>query len=468
MIVLLFKLDFYRVSLEMNLAVRTLHFFRQKEFCSLYSAFVQAKGHYHRTAASDGDQQNLPTNDGPLSGIRILDLTRILAGPFATMILGDLGAEVIKVEHPSKGDETRQWGPPFVGSESCYFLSVNRNKKSIAVDLKKPEGMYILQDLAKHSDVLVENFVPGSLDRLQLGYDTLREIAPHLIYCTISGYGSSGPYRKRPGYDVIAASFGGLLGVTGPEDGEPCKVGVAMTDLSTGLYAHGAIMAALLERQRTGCGQKIDCDLLSTQLSCMVNLASNYLNGGIEAKRWGTAHESIVPYQAFPTKDGYLTVGGGSNDQFSALCKRLNLDHLLQDTRYSTNALRVKNRKDLVDTLKETFIQKSTKEWLEVLEGCSLPYGPVNSLSEAFADPHVVHEQLVQTVKHPSTGNIKQVAPAVKFSKSQNMIRSAPPLLGQHTVEVLSTILKYPSVKVEKLVKSGIVYNHESRTSIKC
>lgn len=445
----------------MNFAVHSLHAFKQ-DLRSLYSAFVGATRQYPGIAASDEDQQQIHSNDGPLSGIRILDLTRILAGPFATMILGDLGAEVIKVEHPSKGDETRHWGPPFVGTESCYFLSVNRNKKSIAVDLKKQEGMYILQDLAKCSDVLVENFVPGSLDRLGLGYDALKEIAPHLIYCTISGYGSSGPYRKRPGYDVIAASFGGLLGVTGPEDGEPCKVGVAMTDLSTGLYAHGAIMAALLERQRTGCGQKIDCDLLSTQLSCMVNLASNYLNGGIEAKRWGTAHESIVPYQAFPTKDGYITVGGGSNDQFSALCKRLNLNHLLQDNRYSTNALRVKNRKALVKTLKETFLQKSTKEWLDILEGCSLPYGPVNSLSDAFSDPHVVHEQVVQTVSHPSAGSVKQVAPAVKFSKSQNKIRSSPPILGQHTWEVLSRILKYPSEKVEKLVEEGVVYNNES------
>ena len=206
---------------------------------------------------------------------------------------------LFQVERPGQGDETRRWGPPFLGSESCYFLSVNRNKKSVAVDLKNPDGVDVLRDLASRSDVLVENFVPGALDRLGLGYDALERVAPRLIYCSISGYGSEGPYGKRPGYDVIAASFGGLLGVTGPEDGEPCKVGVAMTDLSTGLYAHGAIMAALLERQRTGKGQRIGCDLLSTQLSCMVNLASNYLNGGIEAKRWGTAHESIVPYEAF-------------------------------------------------------------------------------------------------------------------------------------------------------------------------
>ncbi|KAK7075229.1 hypothetical protein SK128_013116 [Halocaridina rubra] len=399
----------------------------------------------------------ISVSEGPLSGIRILDLTRILAGPFATMILGDLGAEVIKIEHPSKGDETRSWGPPFVGTESCYFLSVNRNKKSIAVNLKHPDGVAIVHDLTKCSDVLIENFIPGALDRLGLGFVRLKQIAPHLIYCSISGYGSSGPYRRKPGYDVIAASYGGLLGVTGPENGEPCKVGVAMTDLATGLYAHGAIMAAILERQKTGLGQKIDCDLLSTQLSCMVNLASNYLNGGIEAKRWGTAHESIVPYEAFPTRDGYVTVGGGSNDQFAALCNRLGLDHLLDDTRYASNALRVKNRKTLIETLRKTFVQKSTKEWLSILEGASLPYGPINTLSEAFSDPHVVHKQIVETVQHPTIGDVNQVAPAVEYSGSQNRIRTAPPLLGQHTRAVLFNILKYSDKKVRRLEENDVV-----------
>lgn len=373
------------------------------------------------------------------------------------MVLGDLGAEVIKVERPGTGDDTRSWGPPFLGKESCYFLSVNRNKKSVAVDLKQPAGLRLVQELARCSDVLVENFVPGTLDRLGLGYNDLHTLAPRLIYCTISGYGSSGPYKSRPGYDVMAASFGGLVGVTGPEDGEPCKVGVAMTDLATGLYAHGAIMAALLDRQKTGHGQKIDCNLLSTQVSCMVNLASNYLNGGREARRWGTAHESIVPYQAFPTADGHITIAAGSNDQFSALCRVLGLAELLTDERYSTNAQRVKHRESLLATLASTFRERSTEEWLGVLQGCPFPYAPINTLAQVFSDPQVVHSGLVEEVEHPGVGRVKQVGPAVTFSASHNKVRAAPPLLGQHTHQVLTGLLGYTEHQVEELRRQGVV-----------
>lgn len=413
----------------------------------------------HSLPSANLKENKCTSHDGPLSGVRIIDLTRILAGPFAAMLLSDLGAEIIKVERPNKGDETRSWGPPFLGSESCYFLSVNRNKKSIAVDLKHPKGASLLQDLAKCSDVLIENFIPGALDRLGLGYDNLKEVAPHLVYCTISGYGSSGPYQNRPGYDVMAASIAGLLWSTGPEEGEPCKVGVAMTDLATGLYAHGAVMAALLDRQKTGCGQKIDCSLLATQISCMVNLASNFLNGGKEAKKWGTAHESIVPYQAFPTNDGCLIVGALSNDQFTTLCQVIGLENLLLDERYSTNALRVKNRETLIVALKNVFQQKSTQEWLSILEGYSLPYAPINSLSQAFSDPQVIHDKMVQTVDHPTAGKIKQVAPAVSFSTSQNKIRMAPPLLGQHTRYVLSNILKYSEEQIQELKKHSVIHD---------
>nr|XP_045621423.1 succinate--hydroxymethylglutarate CoA-transferase-like isoform X1 [Procambarus clarkii] len=419
---------------------------------------MNSRRHCHSFQSTNVGDNKYTTHDGPLSGIRVIDLTRILAGPFATMVLGDFGAEIIKVERPDKGDETRSWGPPFLGTESCYFLSVNRNKKSIAVNLKHPEGVSVMHDLAKCSDVLIENYIPGVLDRLGLGYDKLKVVAPHLVYCTISGYGSSGPYHNRPGYDVMAASVGGLLGVTGPEGGEPCKVGVAMTDLTTGLYAHGAIMAALLDRQKTGCGQKVDCSLLATQISCMVNLASNFLNGGKEAKKWGTAHESIVPYQAFPTNDGCLTVGALSNKQFSALCQTIGLENLLQDERFSTNALRVTNRVALISALSQTFQQKSTKEWLAILDGCSFPYAPINSISQAFSDPQVIHDQMIQIIEHPSIGEIKQVAPAVSFSSSLNKIRTAPPVLGQHTRYVLLDILQYSVEKVEELKKQGVIY----------
>lgn len=363
---------------------------------------------------------------------------------------------VPQVERPGTGDDTRAWGPPFLGTESCYFLCVNRNKKSLAVDLKHPAGLRVVQELVRCSDVLVENFIPGTLDRLGLGYPDLRDLAPHLIYCSISGYGPSGPYKRRAGYDVMAASVGGLMGVTGPKDGEPCKVGVAMTDLATGLYAHGAIMAALLERQKTGLGQKIDCNLLSTQVSCMVNLASNFLNGGLKAQRWGTAHESIVPYQAFPTADGYITIGAGSNDMFAALCHILDMPELAMDERYTTNALRVKNRESLLATLTAAFRKGTTKQWLEVLEGCPFAYGPINSLSQVFSDPQVVHNGLVQEVEHPS-GSVRQVGPAVKFSTSQNKVRAAPPLLGQHTQQVLTQTLGYTEHQVEELRQQGVV-----------
>ncbi|KAF5308798.1 hypothetical protein FQR65_LT06031 [Abscondita terminalis] len=345
----------------------------------------------------------------PLEGVRILDLTRIVAGPYCTMILGDLGAEVIKIEKPGTGDEARKWGPPFVNKslETCYFLAVNRNKKSVCVDMKSERGRNIIYELSKKCDVLVENFVPGGLEKLKLGYNDLCKIAPQLIYCTISGYGSQGPYSNKPGYDVIAASVGGLLHITGPEDGGPSKVGVAMTDLATGLYAHGAIMAALIKRSKTGLGQKIDCNLLSTQLAALINIGSNYLNAGQDGKRWGTAHESIVPYQAFQTKDGYLTIGAGSDKQFVDFCNRIGKPDLAGNPQFLTNKLRIKHRNELLELLFPVFRTKTTKEWSEIFEGSSSPCGPVNSLEQAFADPHVKEIGIVKEMEHPVAGTIK-------------------------------------------------------------
>ncbi|XP_067837141.1 succinate--hydroxymethylglutarate CoA-transferase isoform X3 [Heptranchias perlo] len=326
-------------------------------------------------------------NVKPLEGVKIIDLTRVLAGPFATMILGDLGAEIIKVERPGAGDDTRAWGPPFVGTESAYFLSVNRNKKSIAVNLKDPCGARIIKDLASVCDVLIENYVPGKLSEMGLGYGDIREIAPHIVYCSITGYGQTGPMSQRAGYDSVACAMSGLMHITGPQHGDPVRPGVAMTDLATGLYSHGAIMAGLLQKEKTGKGQHIDCNLLSSQVACLSHIAANYLTSRKEAKRWGTAHESIVPYQAFETKDGYLVVGTGNDQQFSVVCKILSLSALSQDPTYKTNKLRVQNRRELIDVLCARFLDKTTQDWLQLFEGSGVPYGPINSIQQAFSEP---------------------------------------------------------------------------------
>ncbi|ERL91509.1 hypothetical protein D910_08839 [Dendroctonus ponderosae] len=396
--------------------------------------------------------------NAPLHGIRILDLTRIVAGPYCTMILGDLGAEVLKIEKPGRGDEARIWGPPFVGDtkESCYFITFNRNKKSVCVNIQSEEGRNILYELAKVSDILVENYVPGKLDSLQLGYEHFYEIAPHLIYCSITGFGSKGPYSKRPGYDVIAASIGGLLHITGPENGEPCKTGVALIDLSTGLYAHGAILAALLKRAKTGKGQKIDCDLLSTELSTLINIGSNYLNAGKEATRWGTAHESIVPYQAFPTQDGYYTIGTGSDKQFVEFCRLINHKELADDPKFLTNEVRVKNRLELIEIIGRALSAKTNSEWADVFASSSFPNGPVNDLRATFNDPHVKSVDIVKTLNHSTAGEIRVVGPAVTYSEGGNEIRTPPPVLGQHTEEVLSGDHAVPRITVKlKKPKKG-------------
>ncbi|XP_055363675.1 succinate--hydroxymethylglutarate CoA-transferase isoform X2 [Betta splendens] len=329
------------------------------------------------------------SNVRPLEGVRVLDLTRVLAGPFATMILGDLGAEVIKVERPGAGDDTRGWGPPFVASQSLYYLSVNRNKKSIAVDLKHPRGAAVIQELARVCDVLIENYIPGKLQHMGFGYEQLSQVNPQLIYCSISGYGQTGPRSQSPGYDSIASAVSGMMHITGPENGEPVRPGVAMTDLATGLYAHGAVMAALLQRHRTGRGLHIDCNLLSSQVSCLSHIAANYLNAGQEARRWGTAHESIVPYQAFRTKDGAIVVAATNNRQFVQVCEVLELMTLTEHPNYKSNKLRVQHRKQLLHTLSQRFVQRDTADWLQRFEGSGVPVGPINSIQEVFADPQV-------------------------------------------------------------------------------
>lgn len=373
------------------------------------------------------------------------------------MILSDLGADVIKIERPDTGDESRKWGPPFLknSKDSVYFMASNRNKRSCCIDLKR--GTDIIHDLAKKCDVLVENYVPGKLSEYNLGYEDIKRINPSIVYCSITGYGSVGPYAKRPGYDVIAASMGGLLHITGSENGPPAKVGVAVTDLATGLYAHGAIMAALLQRTRTGKGQKIDVNLLSTQIASLINVASNYLNAGKEARRWGTAHESIVPYEAFETKNGYLTVGAGSDAQFDALCNYLKIPHISKDSRFINNELRVKNRSELIKILSDIFSKETSQHWMRFFSDAPFPVGPINKIAEVFDDPHVKEIELVKSLDHPVGGEIKVVGPPVVYSDSLNTARTAPPCLGQHTDEVLKQILDYDQRKIDLLREQKII-----------
>uniref|UniRef100_A0A3B4ZRL2 Succinyl-CoA:glutarate-CoA transferase n=1 Tax=Stegastes partitus TaxID=144197 RepID=A0A3B4ZRL2_9TELE len=393
----------------------------------------------------------------PLEGVTVLDLTRVLAGPFATMILGDLGAEVIKVERPGAGDDTRTWGPPFVGSESAYFLSVNRNKK-VSV-LLNPRSVC---QLAGVCDVLVENYLPGKLRQMGLGYEQLSRGNPQLIYCSISGYGQTGPQAQSPGYDSIVSAVSGMMHITGPEDGEPVRPGVAMTDMATGLYAHGAVMAALLQRHKTGRGVHIDCNLLSSQVSCLSHIAANYLNAGKEARRWGTAHESIVPYQAFRTRDGFLVVGAGNNQQFVRVCQVLELPELAEEPKYKTNNLRVQNRQQLLDTLSNRFLQESTADWLKRFEGSGVPVGPINSIQEVFAEPQVKHNGLIQEMQHPAAGPVTVPGPAVRFSSFSPSGPTPPPLIGQHTVQVLRDTLSYSDDVIRTLLESGAVAQNEA------
>nr|XP_054592152.1 succinate--hydroxymethylglutarate CoA-transferase isoform X1 [Nothobranchius furzeri]XP_054592153.1 succinate--hydroxymethylglutarate CoA-transferase isoform X1 [Nothobranchius furzeri] len=393
----------------------------------------------------------------PLEGVRVLDLTRVLAGPFATMILGDLGAEVIKVERPGGGDDTRTWGPPFIGSESVYFLSVNRNKKSLAVDLKHPRGAAIIQELAGVCDVLVENFLPGKLDQMSLGFEDVSRQNPGLIYCSISGYGQTGPLSQSPGYDSIVSAMSGMMHITGPEDGEPVRPGVAMTDLATGLYAHGAIMAALLQRLKTGRGLHIDCNLLSSQVSCLSHIAANYLNAGQEAQRWGTAHESIVPYQGFRTKDGHIVVAAGNDRQFVRVCQVLELMELTEELKYRTNRLRVQNRRQLLHVLSQRFLQENTADWLKRFQGSGVPVGPINSIQEVFSEPQVRHNGLIQEMDHPTAGHVAVPGPAVIFSSFSPAGPTPPPVIGQHTVQVLRDTLSYSDDIIKELLESKAV-----------
>jgi crotonobetainyl-CoA:carnitine CoA-transferase CaiB-like acyl-CoA transferase len=370
----------------------------------------------------------------PLEGVRVLDLSRVLAGPYATMVLADLGADVLKVEHPERGDDTRHWGPPFARGESAYFLSVNRNKRSVGLDFKKAEDLERVKNLAAGSDVVIENLRRGALEKLGLGYEALRETNPGLVYCSITGFGP-GKDQDRPGYDFLIQARGGIMGITGFPDGEPTKVGVAIADIVCGLYAATAVLAALHRRSETGEGSRIEVPLFETQLSWLANRAQEYLVSGEDKGRMGNAHPTIVPYQTFDASDKPIAVAVGNNIQFANLCKAIGREELAQDERYATNPDRVANREELVEILQQVFSKLPADEWVEKIREAGVPCGPVNALADVFTDEHVLSSGILRDVDHPAAGILKMLASPVLVDGERLPIRRPPPTLGQHTQE---------------------------------
>lgn len=369
--------------------------------------------------------------DAALSDVIVVDLSRVFAGPYCTMMLGDLGATVIKVEQPGKGDDTRQFGPPYTAGESAYYLGLNRNKHSILIDFSKPEGKQRLLNLIKDAAVLVENFRPGTLARQGLGYEDLHAAYPGLIYCSISGYGESGPYRSRPGYDFVAQAESGLMSVTGEIDGEPQRVGSPVGDQSAGMYACIAILAALRVRDHTGKGQHIDISLLDSAVSLLGNVSSNYLISGEEAVRYGNGHPNIVPYQAFRTRNGYIVVSCGNDRLYQSFCHLIGRDDLAADPRFATNPQRVRNRRELIPQLQEQFLQRDSEEWLSALRAVGIPCGPINTVSQIFNDPQIQARGLVWECDHPKAGKIKLSGSPMHLSETPTRLYKAPPLLGE-------------------------------------
>ena len=374
----------------------------------------------------------------PLQGVKVLDLSRVLAGPYATMVLGDLGADVIKVEHPERGDDTRHWGPPFVGEgearESAYFLAVNRNKRSIGVDLKDPEGLERIKELAAEADVVIENWRRGALEKFGLDYDALRKANPGLIYCSITGFGP-GPDEERPGYDFLVQARGGVMGITGQPGGEPTKVGVAISDIVCGLFASNAILAALHRRAATGEGARIEVPLFESTLGWLANRGQEYLISGEDTGLIGNAHPSIVPYQTFDASDKPIVVAVGNNTQFAGLCKAVGRPELAEDERFATNPDRVANREALIQGLQREFSKRPADEWVEEIRAAGIPCGPVNMLADVFADEHVLGSGILQDIDHPSAGLLKMLASPLLVDGERLPIHRPPPSLGQHTDE---------------------------------
>ena len=396
-------------------------------------------------------------NGGALEGLRVLDLTRILAGPLCAQMLGDMGADVIKVEPPGTGDDTRTWGPPFVNGESAYFLGVNRNKRSLTLNMAVKSGQEILARLVKSSDVLVENFRLGTLEKWGITNEWLEKNAPRVIRCSITGYGSSGPDAALPGYDFILQAESGLMSICGEPDGTPTKYGVAIVDVVTGLYACNAILAALAARERTGRGQHVEACLYDSGLAMLINVASNYLVTGRDARRFGNGHPSIVPYTTYPTADGLIAVAVGNDAQFVRFAKTAGHTEWARDPRFAKNPDRVTNRETLDGLIAQALAREKSAAWIEKLRAAGVPCGPINSVAEALTDPHTLARDMVRTVKHPTVGDLKMVGIPFRFSGTPALIRRAPPLLGQHTEEVLGAELGLSAERIAQLRAEKVV-----------
>ncbi len=401
------------------------------------------------------------TMAGPLSHVRVLELSRVLAGPWAAQTLADLGADVIKVERPGAGDDTRAWGPPWAGEQSAYFLSTNRGKRSITIDFERPEGQELVRKLAAQSDVVIENFKVGGLVKYGLDYESLKAVNPGLVYCSVTGFGQDGPYAKRAGYDFMIQGMGGLMSITGQPDGEegggPVKVGVAVTDVFTGLYATIGVLGALAHRDRTGEGQWVNLALLDVQVAVLANQAMNYLVGGKPPQRLGNAHPNIVPYQAFPTQDGHIILAVGNDGQFAKFCQVAGRPDLAKDERFATNPQRVAHRRELVPVIEELLTQRPSRDWLSALEAVGVPCGPINDLEQVFADPHVQARRIHQDLPHPEAGTVPTVASPIRYSATPIEHTVAPPTLGQHTDTVLGEALGLCAADIAALREKGVV-----------
>ena len=407
---------------------------------------------------------------GPLKGYRVLDMSRILAGPWAGQLLADLGADVVKIERPGCGDDTRHWGPPYLkdqdGNETedaAYFFCANRGKKSVTIDITRSEGQDIIRQLALQSDVLIENYKVGGLAKYGLDYSALKKINPKLIYCSITGFGQTGPYANRPGYDFLIQGMGGLMSITGEPDSPdnktagPVKVGVAVTDLFTGLYAANAIQGALLERHQSGVGQYIDLALLDVQAAVLANQASNYLIGNLVPERLGNAHPNIVPYQAFATADSHIIIAVGNDQQFARFCKVIESPLMAEDPLYANNANRVTNRQALCESISVSLRQKDSRQWLAAFEANDVPCGPINSIDQVFEDPQIIAREMLINVTDSRSGGLKMVGNPIKYSRTRIEYPASPPQLGEQTHDVLQDYLEYSEYQLTELQVKGII-----------